>query len=89
MTKANQKPVQERLINAAIACFLDDEYYKVTTLQIATQADTNASMIRYYFGSKEGLYEERIRQPLQPLVDVLGVILKLKKYWIPEHLQNT
>ncbi len=74
MTKsdeASQKPVQERLINAATACFLDDEYHKVTTRQIATQADTNASMIRYYFGNKEGLYEEMIRQPLQPLIDVL------------------
>ena len=63
MTKTNQKPVQERLINAATVCFLDDEYHKVTTRQIATQADTNASMIRYYFGNKEGLYEEMIRHP--------------------------
>ena len=74
MTKPNepnQIPVQERLINAAIACFLDDEYHKVTTRQIAAQADTNASMIRYYFGNKESLYEEMIRQTLQPLIDVL------------------
>jgi AcrR family transcriptional regulator len=28
-------------------------------------------MIRYYFGNKEGLYEEMIRSTLQPLLDVL------------------
>jgi len=28
-------------------------------------------MIRYYFGSKEGLYEEMIRHNLAPLLDVL------------------
>jgi AcrR family transcriptional regulator len=28
-------------------------------------------MIRYYFGNKEGLYEEMIRETLKPLLDVL------------------
>lgn len=64
-------PVQERLIRAAMDCFLNDEYHKVTTRQIAALADTNISMIRYYFGNKEGLYEEMIRHTLQPLLDVL------------------
>jgi AcrR family transcriptional regulator len=64
-------PVQQRLIRAAMDCFLSDEYHKVTTRQIAATADTTIAMIRYYFGSKEGLYEEMIRQTLQPLLDVL------------------
>ncbi|MEJ2346593.1 MAG: TetR family transcriptional regulator [Gammaproteobacteria bacterium] len=64
-------PVQERLVQAALACFLDDDYHEVTTRQLAAAADANISMIRYYFGSKEGLYEEMIRQTLQPLLDVL------------------
>lgn len=64
-------PVQERLITAALDCFLNDEYHNVTTRQIAAAADTNIAMIRYYFGNKEGLYEEMIRQTLQPLLDVL------------------
>jgi len=64
-------PVQERLIMAAMTCFLNDDYHRVTTRQIATAADTNISMIRYYFGNKEGLYEEMIRHTLQPLLDVL------------------
>lgn len=71
MNKRNDKRVQQRLIDAAMACFLDDDYHRVTTRQIAAAADTNVSMIRYYFGSKEGLYEEMIRSTLQPLLDVL------------------
>lgn len=66
-----QQPVQARLLKAALECFLADEYHKVTTRLIAEKADTNISMIRYYFGNKEGLYEEMIRDTLKPLLDVL------------------
>lgn len=62
---------QQRLINAAMQCFLDDDYHRVTTRQIAAAADTSVSMIRYYFGNKEGLYEEMIRSILLPLLEVL------------------
>ncbi|WP_434110709.1 TetR/AcrR family transcriptional regulator [Methylocaldum sp. GT1TLB] len=64
-------PVRSRLLRAALECFLADEYHKVTTRRIAEKADANISMIRYYFGSKEGLYEEMIRDTLSPLLDVL------------------
>lgn len=64
-------PVRTRLLKAALECFLADEYHKVTTRLIAEKADANISMIRYYFGSKEGLYEEMIRDTLSPLLDVL------------------
>jgi AcrR family transcriptional regulator len=71
MNDQNKKGVQQRLIDAALQCFLADDYHHVTTRQIAAEADTNVSMIRYYFGNKEGLYEEMIRSTLQPLLDVL------------------
>lgn len=64
-------PVRERLLKAALDSFLCDEYHKVTTRLIAEKADANISMIRYYFGNKEGLYEEMIRDTLNPLLDVL------------------
>lgn len=64
-------PVYARLLKAALECFLADEYHKVTTRLIAEKADANVSMIRYYFGNKEGLYEEMIRETLKPLLDVL------------------
>jgi AcrR family transcriptional regulator len=71
MNIQNDKRVQQRLIDAAMRCFLNDDYHRVTTRQIAAAANTNVSMIRYYFGNKEGLYEEMIRSTLQPLLDVL------------------
>lgn len=71
MNQEDNKGVQQRLIDSAMLCFINDEYHRVTTRQIATAAATNVSMIRYYFGNKEGLYEEMIRSILQPLLDVL------------------
>ncbi len=64
-------PVQQRLLDAARQCFLADEYHQVSTRTIAEQADANVAMIRYYFGNKEGLYEEMIRTTLEPLLEVL------------------
>ena len=65
------EPVRDRLVRAALDCFLADDYHKVTTRLISEKANANASMIRYYFGNKEGLYEEMIRETLNPLLDVL------------------
>lgn len=64
-------PVRERLLKAALDSFLSDDYHKVTTRLIAEKADANVSMIRYYFGNKEGLYEEMIRDTMNPLLNVL------------------
>lgn len=63
--------VRERLLQAALDSFLADDYHKVSTRLIAEKADANVAMIRYYFGNKEGLYEEMIRETLQPLLAVL------------------
>ncbi len=68
---ASADSVRARLLKAALDCFLADEYHNVTTRLIAEQAGVNASMIHYYFGNKEGLYEEMIRETMTPLLDVL------------------
>jgi len=65
------KGVRERLLKAALACFLADEYHAVTTRKIAADAKVNVSMIRYYFGNKEGLFEEAIREVYAPILDSL------------------
>ncbi|MCE5181956.1 MAG: TetR/AcrR family transcriptional regulator [Betaproteobacteria bacterium] len=65
------EPVRIRLVKAALDCFLADDYHRVTTRLIAKRSGVNASMIRYYFGNKEGLYEEMIRETLNPLLAVL------------------
>lgn len=71
----NPDPVRARLLKAALDCFLADEYNKVTTRLIADRAAANVSMIRYYFGNKQGLYEEMIRDTLSALLDVLDAPL--------------
>lgn len=63
--------VRARLVKAALDCFLADEYQNVTTRLIAERAETSVAMIRYYFGNKEGLYEEMFRETLSPLLDDL------------------
>lgn len=68
---AHPAPVRERLLHAAQDCFLADDYHRVTTRTIAERAGANVSMIRYYFRNKEGLYEEMIRETLNPLLEVL------------------
>ncbi|WP_444900396.1 TetR/AcrR family transcriptional regulator [Microbulbifer sp. VAAC004] len=66
-----ESDVANRLIEAARECFLNDEYHRVTTRQIAAKAGVAVSMIRYYFGSKDGLYEDMIRQTLLPLINAV------------------
>lgn len=63
--------VPERLLLAAKQFFLADEYHEVSTRRIAEAAQVNVSMIRYYFGNKEGLYEEMIRAALTPILEAL------------------
>ncbi|HRD97877.1 MAG TPA: TetR family transcriptional regulator [Rubrivivax sp.] len=76
-----------RLLNAALDCFLADDYHRVTTRLIAERAGANVSMIRYYFGSKEGLYEEMIRDTLGPPLDVLdGRLHRIPGPVLPNHV---
>lgn len=70
-TLTTDNSVRARLLLAAQQCFLSDDYHQVSTRQIAELANTNVSMIRYYFGNKEGLYEEMIRETLSPLLNAL------------------
>ncbi len=63
--------IRDRLLKAALECFLADDYHKVSTRKIAEQADANVSMIRYYFGNKEGMYEELISETLSPMLSAL------------------
>jgi len=69
MTDKSEQDVRSRLLLAARNCFLADEYHKVSTRKIAEAADANVAMIRYYFGNKEGLFEEMIRETLQPMLN--------------------
>ncbi len=77
--------VRERLLAAARKCFLEDEYHRVSTRRIAREADTTIAMIRYYFSSKEGLYQQMIRDQVRPVLDALN---RLQKGDLPESLND-
>lgn len=63
--------VHEALIDAACELFLNTDYHKVTTRKIAEKAGTSTSMIQYYFGGKQELYEEMVRRQFMKIGKVL------------------
>lgn len=61
MPKPVDEPTRARLIAAARDLFLTRGFAATSTRAIATHADCNLSLIKYYFGSKEGLLREMLR----------------------------
>ena len=61
--------IRQRLLDAALQYFLAEDYHRVSMRRVASAAQANMSMIYYYFGNKEGLFEEVLRSWLQPLID--------------------
>jgi len=58
------KPVQERLLNAAEGLFSGHGFYHTSIREIAAAADCNVASVNYYFGGKERLYIEVWRHNL-------------------------
>ncbi|MGF1731898.1 TetR/AcrR family transcriptional regulator [Photobacterium kasasachensis] len=58
---------RERLITEARKLFVALPYSKVSTRMIASRADVNVALIRYYFGNKAGLFETMLRETLEPI----------------------
>ncbi|PTP84569.1 TetR family transcriptional regulator [Vibrio splendidus] len=59
--------VRQLLIEHARDLFVVQPYDKVSTRLIADRAGVNIAMIRYYFGSKAGLFEAMLRETLRPM----------------------
>ncbi|MCL1075048.1 TetR/AcrR family transcriptional regulator [Shewanella dokdonensis] len=59
------------LVNAARACFLHNAYERVSIRELARRAKVDAAMIRYYFGSKAGLFETMVRETIAPVAQIL------------------
>jgi AcrR family transcriptional regulator len=56
--------VEERIVNAAIACIEREGLHHVTIRGIAHEAGVNSAAISYYFRSKEKLVERALRTTL-------------------------
>ncbi|WP_421855992.1 TetR/AcrR family transcriptional regulator [Marinomonas sp.] len=66
---SNQDSARSSLIAAAKRCFSEQGFDKVSTRKIALSAGVDAAMIRYYFGSKAGLFEATIQETLAPVIE--------------------
>ena len=62
------KEARKKLLLYASECFTTMPYEKVSTRLLAEKAGVNVAMIRYYFGSKEGLFEEMVRESIEPVL---------------------
>ncbi|MCE0493724.1 TetR/AcrR family transcriptional regulator [Vibrio salinus] len=62
---------RNNLIDAAKDCFTQLGYERVSTRQIARRAGVDAAMIRYYFGSKAGLFEAMVLETIEPVLQTL------------------
>jgi AcrR family transcriptional regulator len=58
---------RDRLISAAGAVFARDGYRQASIREICTLAEANVASVKYYFGSKLGLYREAILAGVEQL----------------------
>ncbi|MCG6200656.1 TetR/AcrR family transcriptional regulator [Psychromonas antarctica] len=63
-----------KLITAALLLFVSDDYDKVSVRAIASQADLDPGLIRYYFQSKLGLFTAMINETVEPVTKQLSAI---------------
>jgi AcrR family transcriptional regulator len=54
---------REAIVNAARSLFMDLGVDRVSARRIASEANVDPSLVRYYFGSTEALLEEALRIP--------------------------
>ncbi len=71
-----QTDARNRLISSARELFIVQSYNKVSTRMIAAKAGVNVAMIRYYFDSKEGLFETMARETVAPMKVQVQRLLK-------------
>ncbi len=52
---------RQHILDATRTALIRDGYERITTRQIAAEADVNIATVHYYFGTKEALLSEAIR----------------------------
>ncbi|WP_285165007.1 TetR family transcriptional regulator [Shewanella goraebulensis] len=77
------------LIEAARVLFVESDYDKVSVRAIAQQANVDASLIRYYFQSKLGLFSEMLKETLSPLTQKISQTNRAMIHNSPEEILST
>lgn len=70
---------RDRIIDSARELFAQKGFYGVSVRDITGAAGVNTSMISYYFGGKDGLYEAIFESEFMPLLDFLSQEETLRK----------
>ena len=65
----SDKPVQDRLLDAAEQLFSENGFDGASVRDIAAAAGCNIAAVNYYFGSKDNLYTEVWRRQLVQMRD--------------------
>ncbi|CAA0103574.1 putative HTH-type transcriptional regulator YttP [BD1-7 clade bacterium] len=65
-----EKPVFDRLIEAATDLFLEKGYHGVSIRSLAEQANTTSAMVAYYFENKHGLFDAMVRYQFGKFLDI-------------------
>ncbi|QRX63485.1 TetR/AcrR family transcriptional regulator [Dysgonomonadaceae bacterium zrk40] len=65
---------EEKIIRAADKIFTQKGYAATRTREIAEEAGTNLALLNYYFGSKEKLFKNVVREKLKMLLSAMGPI---------------
>lgn len=73
---AEKTDAREKLILEARRLFTLHPYEKVSTRLLSENAGVNMAMIRYYFGSKDGLFETMLRETLAPMKKHISSIVE-------------
>jgi len=63
---------RQRVIDAAVACILDQGFYRASSNAIADRAGVTWGVIQYYFGSREALMLAVLQEGARRLTDTLA-----------------
>jgi len=66
---AVEQPVRTRILEAAELLFAEKGYENATVRDIAAAADCNLASVNYYFGGKNGLYQEVWREHMRRVME--------------------
>ncbi len=66
---------EQKIIKAASKLFTQKGYAATKTREIAEEANINLALLNYYFGSKERLFREVVKDKLKMLLEVIIPIL--------------
>jgi len=63
---AGERSTRDGILDAALASFAEHGYDRATIRDIAARAAVDPALVLHYFGSKEALFTEALKLPVQP-----------------------